>query len=73
MGLLMYNFVYLWTNSVPPTYALKRLTEDRAEEINEAWPHKHYGSLIMIRQYIRLNPSIGAFCPEGNLIANVLL
>jgi FR47-like protein len=59
-----YNLIF----SAPSNVTLKPLSVKNAEIINDDWPNKHVGSLFFVKRLIELNPNIGAFDENNELM-----
>lgn len=45
------------------------MSENDAELADELWPNRHEGSLFFLKRLIKLNPNIGAYTKDGELVA----
>lgn len=58
----------LFVSSPPNNVTFKPLSVENAEIVDNLWPNQHQGSLFLIRRLIQLNPNIGAFDENGDLM-----
>lgn len=52
----------------PSNITLKPLSVDNAELVDDVWPNKHIGSLFFVKRLIEMNPNIGAFDENNELM-----
>ena len=55
--------------SVPNGYELRSLSKIDAIKINSVWPHAHEGSQQFLELLIEVNPSVGLYSDNGELVA----
>lgn len=71
MFILFHNiFLFILLNSPPTSIHLKPMNPDVDAKIaDDVWPNKHDGSLFFLKRLIELNPNIGAYNENNELVA----